>query len=111
MLCSSSPLGSWGRSLQPVNQLYHCFMYSRYVAVLSVLLALVGFVVAASVPVSTQAQDITVTVPEVDPSVDETVTLSIQADLGGNQVDSYSRKETDGHGRDTSGILFAPDVS
>ncbi len=51
-------------------------------------------VTVATFPDSAFAQqDITVTVPEVDPDVGETVTLSITADLGGTEVDSYTNME------------------
>lgn len=59
----------------------------------SFLLALTLLSVLGLMPLSTQAQSITVTVPEVEISAGETVTLSIEADLGGEQVDSYSNME------------------
>ena len=59
-------------------------------AVLSVLLIL--FV--GGTPLAAQAQSgISVTVPEVEPTPGQTVTLSIEADLGDQEVDAYSNME------------------
>ncbi len=58
-------------------------------AVPSVLLAL--FVGGVILPA--QAQDISVTVPEVEPTPGQTVTLSIEADLRSEQVESYNNME------------------
>ncbi|PSQ63950.1 MAG: hypothetical protein BRD25_04020, partial [Bacteroidetes bacterium QH_1_61_8] len=68
-------------------------MDNRYSTVCSFLLALIFLCVPGLLTLSAHAQDITVTVPEVEPNVGETVTLSIEADLGGKEVDSYSNME------------------
>jgi hypothetical protein len=66
-------------------------MSDRHVAAaLSLLLVLV----AGGMPVPVQAQSgISVTVPEVEPAPGQTVTLSIEADLGSQEVDAYSGME------------------
>jgi hypothetical protein len=57
-------------------------------------LSLFLVLVAGGFPLSTQAQSgISVTVPEPDPTPGNTVTLSIEVDLGGKQVDGYSNME------------------
>jgi len=62
----------------------------RVAAVLSVLLA----VLVGGMPLPAQAQSgISVTVPEVEPTPGQTVTLSIDADLGDQEVDAYSNME------------------
>jgi len=66
----------------------------RHATFLPVILGLLLFAVAGAFPGSTYAQQsgITVTVPEVDdPPVNETITLSIEADLGNNEVGSYTK--------------------
>jgi len=68
-------------------------MDHRHFALRSFLLGLLLLSVSGLIPLSTYAQDITVTVPEKEISAGETVTLSIDADLGGNDVDSYSNME------------------
>ena len=66
-------------------------MSDRHVAAaLSLLLVLVFG--GTSVPVQAQP-DISVTVPEVEPTPGQTVTLSIEADLDGADVDAYTNME------------------
>ena len=62
-------------------------MSDRHVAVaLSVLLALL----VGGTLLPAQAQDISVTVPEVEPTPGQTETLGINVNLAGEEVDSYS---------------------
>lgn len=70
-------------------------MTSRFATVFSFLSILAVFAISGLLPGTAYAQqnDVTVTIPEVEPNVGETVTLSIEADLGGNEVDSYSNME------------------
>ena len=70
-------------------------MHSRYRTLPSVVLGLALLFAVGSSPLSAFAQqdDITVTVPDVEPSVGNTVTLSIEADLGSNEVEGYSNME------------------
>jgi len=69
-------------------------MNSRFATVFSVLLLLAGVLVSGLLPGAyAQQNDVTVTIPEVEPDVGQTVTLSIETDLGGNEVDSYSNME------------------
>jgi len=68
----------------------------RHARLLPAFLSLVLFAVAGAFPGSTYAQQsgISVTVPERDnPPVNETITLSVEADLGNNEVVSYSNIE------------------
>ena len=67
--------------------------YRHFTIFLSVL-ALACLGAFGLFPSSASAQDdISVTVPDVEPDVGETVTLSIEADLGSNEADSYTNME------------------
>ena len=70
-------------------------MHSRYRTLPSIVLGLALLFAIGSSPLSAFAQqdDITVTVPDVESSVGNTVTLSIEADLGSNEVEGYSNME------------------
>lgn len=70
-------------------------MNDRHSTVFVPLLTLIAFALAVGLPAPVQAQQsgITVTIPEVNPDPGTTVTLSIEADLGDNEVDSYTNME------------------
>ncbi len=61
---------------------------------LTALLSLLAVFSVGMLPLPLQAQpDISVTIPEVEPTPGETVTLSVTADLDGAEVESYSNME------------------
>ncbi len=61
---------------------------------LTALLSLLAVFSVGMLPLPLQAQpDISVTIPEVEPTPGETVTLSVTADLDGAEVESYTNME------------------
>jgi hypothetical protein len=69
-------------------------MNARRLTVLSTLLGLMFSAALGALPRAVQAQpEIGVTLPEIEPNPGQTVTLSVEADLDGAEVDSYSGME------------------
>lgn len=70
-------------------------MFNRQTTAFTLLLSLVILALSGAFlrSASAQSDGITVTIPNVDPDVGQTVTLSIEANLGSDEVDSYTNME------------------